>query len=228
MDIYFLYMFIHVVVTHFTEPWDNVWNIYDFMKRNLQGDTWEMIVYHRNGEKNIWNGPIPFNTKIIDLPNLGRESYVVHYHIYHNYDSLPDSIMFIPANIQMRKGIIHTLVVHRHVMQFLPPPIHTAWEAIKDLTVDKWHGATDVNRSDVEKQPYTLSPLRPFGKWYTQRIPVPFKDLLVYFGTFSVPRANILRYTREQYKDWLDELHDSGPNPEIGHYWERSWYSMFC
>lgn len=221
-------MHIHVVVTHFTEPWNYVWQLYQALHANIHNDTWEMIVYHKNGKQDLWTGSVPQNVKIVELPNIGRESFSVHYHIYENYDNLPDLLMFIPANITSRQHVIHDIIVNKHTNQFRPfPQLNTPWEYIRSFTIDEWHGSSEINRAEVINQNFTVSEVRPFGNWYQKQIPVAYKGMWSLYGTFSVPKAHVMRYDRVLYKKWLDELYKNGTNPEIGHYWERTWYSLF-
>lgn len=222
-------MKIQAVVTHFSEPWELVWQLHDVLRHYLEKHDIEMIIYHKGGDEYAWNDDVPENTKVVSLENVGREAFVVHYHIYHYYDNLPDMLMFIPANWKggMRMNALSQMLQHADQQIFLPLPAVVKWETEQYFTIDKWHGLTDINRAEVQKQTFTLSSIRPFGAWFQKRIPVAYKDLLVLNGTFSIPRGNILRYPRTLFEDWLNELKESGPNPEIGHYWERTWYALF-
>lgn len=220
-------MKLHIVIIHFSEPWDLVWELYQMCQHHLRGNDIDFIVYHRGGDKYAWNDGIPQNVKIIPLENVGRESYVIHYHICQHYDHLPDRLIFIPANWRTRTYGVSQVLQQVHGNEFLPRPAYVPWSSEQFFQLDKWLGLSDINRAEVEKQEYTVASIRPYGKWYVERIPVPYKDWLVLNGVISVPRNNILRYPLPLYQNWLAELKDSGVNPEIGHYWERTWYSLF-
>lgn len=221
-------MRVQVVITHFTEPWDLVWDLLSVLVNMLHQYTLDIVIYQRGGDQYAYKrGDIPTNIKIVTLENIGRESYVVHYHILKNYDDLPDKLMFIPANWKGRVHALNQMLMCVTAERFTPAPCVVKWENEQYFTIDKWHGTSEMNRQEVEKQEFTLSAIRPFGEWYKQRIPVPYKDLAVLNGIFSVPKKNILRYPRESYERWLEELRNSGPNPEVGHYWERTWYALF-
>jgi hypothetical protein len=220
-------MKLHVVITRFIEPWEYVWEIYAMCERALQGHEYDFIVYHRGGEAQAWTAQTPPNVQIIPLENVGRESFVVHHHICKHYHQLPDRIIFIPANWRSREFGVKHVLYNIHPNGFFPPPAYVPWSSEQFFQLDKWHGLTEVNRSEVLKQEYTNASIRPYGQWYKARIPVPYKDLLVLNGVISIPQQSILRYPLAMYEGWLAELQQSGPNPEIGHYWERTWYSLF-
>lgn len=220
-------MKIHVVVTHFSEPWDLVWHLYEWCEQRLRDHDIEFIVYHRGGDKYAWKEDVPPRVQIEPLQNVGRESYVVHHHICKNYSHMPDRCIFIPANLRTRASSVDQVLTNISGREFLPHPIHVPWSSEQFFQLNQWHGLSLVNREEVVKQEFTIASIRPFGRWYEARIPVPYKNKVVLNGVISIPKANILKYPLSLYEGWLKELHEGGVNPEIGHYWERTWYSLF-
>jgi hypothetical protein len=47
-----------------------------------------------------------------------------------------------------------------------------------------------------------------------------------YCGIFSVDKRDILQHSVEYYKKLITQLSNSS-NPEVGHYFERSWCAVF-
>lgn len=227
-----------VVVTRFTEPWHKVWTIYNAFAARLDGTQWRMIVYNRRQEDaDSWEWEPcdkPDNVDVQHMQNVGREAYVVLNHIYEHYDDLiemeTDVTAFIPANWDshfLRTNAINSILTMKK--HFLPYPEHVPWSTEKDFVLDAWSGANCAggNYEEVIKQPYTPAKLRPYGRWYKERIPVQYTDLAVITGTFSAINENVLRYKKEQYKSWMDEIAADGVNSELAHFWERTWYSLF-
>ncbi len=74
-------------------------------------------------------------------------------------------------------------------------------------------------------QPYFYAPHRPFGNWFLQH---GFTDVnhYCYFGIFSVDKRDIYQHPVTRYTQLLEEL-SVRSNPEVGHYTERAWASIF-
>jgi len=82
------------------------------------------------------------------------------------------------------------------------------------------------NAENVKQMVFTKAKLRPFGVWFETQLTVPYK-LASLHGIFLVIQKCILYHSRDTYRRWLEEITEDGPNPELAHYWERSWYSVF-
>lgn len=230
-----------VVITRFIEPWHKVWSIYNAFSARMAstGTAWKMIVYNRRQEDAAgceWqNGhPKPENVHVRYMENVGREAYVILKYIHEHYDELDENSItaFIPANWDSfvhRTNAINA-ILNMTNQNYLPEPEHYPMNVWRNFTLDEWYGYLRVggNYEEVVKQGYTKSSSRPFGKWYATRIPVPFADKATFSGTFAVVNKNILRYSKNRYKTWAEEIAADGVNSELAHYWERTWYSIFC
>jgi hypothetical protein len=219
-----------VVVVRFTEPWEKIWELHGLLAGAFTRVTWKMLVYNRRQEDMPLASTVPANTEVMYLRNVGREAYAIHHFLYTNYDQLPDYFIVIPGAWwppSIRLDALHMILRYHGAEHFLPYPARVPWDTEQHFQVEKWLGNTDINREEVKKQPFTLASIRPFGAWYKARIPVPYTNLVSLCGIFAVWKDKITRYPREMYDSWMKELEEGGPNPEVGHYWERTWYSLF-
>jgi hypothetical protein len=103
-----------------------------------------------------------------------------------------------------------------------------------EFVLDSWHGTHDENKKFTIYQDFTHSKIRPYGKWFDERIVKKIgicKYLCGYsnghFGFLQTSKEKILSIPIEVLHDWLIELIEVGPNGELPHYWERSWASIF-
>ena len=228
-----------IVMTRFMEPWDRISEFVTLAKAKMcqttgnlfkkQNVKWDVIVYNRG----IDNCPTEYNERfpqvtVIKSKNVGRETYVVHHYIASHYNDLPDIVFFLPAHWwgSLRESYVNQIFRDIYNKPFCPKSSPVPWKTEQHFTLDNWAGSP-VNQEGVQNQTYSLAKIRPFGKWFNSRIPVPYKGAITFAGTFSCHRKNIMRYSREQYRDWLAEIEEGGPNAEIGHFWERSFYSLF-
>ncbi len=153
-----------------------------------------------------------------NLPNIGRESHTYITYIVDNYDNLPDIVFFTQGS-----------------------PDHTGGLSVEQFT--NIPGPCSENHH-VTKGPYyqfdpdghlRLEPLKPcelnFYDWFSMYISSdvdPRGDITWYMGaTFSVKSERILTRSREYYVELLNQFPKDHSNPEVGHYFERSWYYMF-
>lgn len=154
----------------------------------------------------------------LDLENIGRESHTYLTYIVDNYNSLPDVVFFTQGS-----------------------PDHTGGHPIEYFTGISGNCSENYH---VTKGPYydfdenghlnweTLSP-SPFNfhDWFSKYISQdvdPRGEITWWMGaTFSVKGEKILTRTKEYYQELLDQFPKDHSNPEIGHFFERSWYYMF-
>jgi hypothetical protein len=217
---------LEVVMTRFMESWDDIL-LFDSLVR-LQSGSYEILVYNK-GDDVPENLVLPNHIRVMQCPNIGREAFTIFHYIYTNYYMLPDIVMFIPAswnNGNVKRGFLANILY-----QFKQQPIasleNVGWEQVRDNVFDSWHGSTPANIVHVKSQPYKTHALRPFSKWYEERIGKPWPGKMTFCGMFSVHKHRILKNKREQYLAWLEEIEEYGVNSEIGHYWERAMASLF-
>ena len=162
---------------------------------------------------------------VINLPNFGRESHTYLYHIINNYDNLKEYTIFFQGSLDFSKEINHN-----------------------KLRIEDYFQLQNIN-ANLQSYPfeYLKYPIKHFGKWkkeYDSGIMkksnfsccytwlknfLDFDDnvlenINVAWGSiFSVHKSIILKKPKIFYINLLRFV-DYHPNPEEGHYFERSWY----
>lgn len=210
------------------EPWEKVLEFHDVIQRHLRFRAdWRLFIYHR-GLDTV--SDLPENVVLIECPNVGREIYPVFQHMISFYSNLPDIVVFVPGHWWSPQRLDYLGYIFAYMHQgYMPVPGFCDWQREKEFQIDEWGGSA-VNKEGVSKQTFTHAKIRPFGKWFDARVAsigVPWKNYVTLCSTFACHRDKILRYSLHQLKDWLQEIEDGGANGEIGHYWERSFYSVF-
>jgi len=69
-----------------------------------------------------------------------------------------------------------------------------------------------------------------FGEWFEKYIDDDIDRLhfkMKYGAIFTIRKENILSRPKEFYQGLYEQLQKSGSNPELGHFFERSWYYIF-
>jgi hypothetical protein len=165
----------------------------------------------------------------IMLKNEGRCDHTYLWHIINNYDNLADVTVFCKGSSDMhreRKKLPFTIKkvfeTHDTVMSVSihPKPIHIDAE---NFQLDQYQSSNPQNRSSPEMKKATI---RPFGKWYKAHFPGMSTRVAVYSGIFAVSRTHIHQRPKGFYEKMIKEL-EGHPNPEAGHYFERSWVTIF-
>ena len=167
----------------------------------------------------VYNKGTPLD-KCTPLKNIGRESHTYLTYVVDNYDSLPEIVFFTQGApdhtgghpIEYFTSISEKCSDNHHVTK---GPYYTFGS---DGFLGNYHG--ELYKSDLS-----------FFDWFEKYICKdvdPRGDIVWYMGaTFSVKRENILSRSREYYIDLLNQFPKDHANPEIGHYFERSWYYIF-
>lgn len=211
------------------------------------------IVVARFNESLNWTNEYPFNlfkytvynkgpnekfvktrvAKIINLPNMGRCDHTYLHHIVENFDSgLAPVVVFLPGSVNdpskkpkaifilkyilaNRKGVMCVQNVHRSV-----------YHTFNTFTLDHWTCSNAENRFVNSESVLTMAKIRPFGAWYRYffgNIVVPYACLQ---GVFAVDRRDIKKMGKQKYIQLCNATMASS-NPEVGHYVERAWTSIF-
>lgn len=158
----------------------------------------------------------------LSLPNIGRESHTYLTYIVDNYDTLPNVVFFTQGSpdhmgghpIEYFIGIQGNCSENHHVTK---GPYYT-FDSDGHLRDHVHYG--QLYKSELN-----------FYDWFTKYIDSnidPRGYITWYMGaTFSVKKEKILSRSREYYQELLKQFPDGESNPEVGHYFERSWYYMF-
>jgi hypothetical protein len=209
-----------------------------------------MIIVSRFNEDLSWIKEYPFNqfeyivynkgkndrfekknvVKVIPLPNIGRCDHTYLYHIVNQYDALPPISIFLPGSINMEKkkkiasDLLITILEQKRAVFFYKCTT-SIFHTFKDFSLSEWVCRDESNKIENNEKKLYLSPHRPFGKWFLHQQLV---DTTMYckYGIFSLDKRDIVKNPITKYKTILDEV-SVHSNPEVGHYIERSWASIF-
>jgi hypothetical protein len=225
---------IHVIITRYKEP--------DISKLLLPiVDKKNISIYIYNKSDDIPTG-IPNNAtniNIINIPNLGWDSYGYISHVINNYDNLPDYIVNLHASSQYLDNKTYTFY---QIINIINDIIDDKEKKIfyygggiaeqdLDFRLENWDATLNINRQTKNK--YTQSNIYPLKNWIKSKInEIPNKVLLPnnkilcsFLGQFIVHKSRILRYDISFYKSILEEI--SVWQSEVNHYLERSWYTFY-
>jgi hypothetical protein len=163
--------------------------------------------------------------KITYLPNVGRESHTYLRYIIDSYSELPEIIVFsqgkddhLPID-KIKQGI--------NILRDFPER-----KILGTLSKEK---VTNLHLTDdFRVKTYNTRTLYPaevnFCEWFLANIDPTFdfsNEMSVFFGaSFAVRREMIQRRPKEFYEKLSKQLEVSD-SPEVGHYFERSWFYIF-
>lgn len=171
--------------------------------------------------------------KSINLKNVGRESHTYLYHIIENYDKLADVTIFLPgsANSSAYTKYTRAKMLVDEVSKYKNTVIigvkhDNVRNDLYNFKMESYVSTTPINNKINPETNLELSKIRPYGKWYDTK----FKDVKIqyicYSGIISVSKKHILQHSKQYYINLINELSTSS-NPEVGHYFERSWVAIF-
>ena len=205
---------INIVISRYNE--DLTW-LYPFVS------DFKITVYNKGLE--LTN---PRFNKIIKLPNIGRESHTILYHIVNNYDSLDKYLIFLqgkiddlyPITFNNPKDYLKRLEKYQFSVGRLGilGPLH--WKDDLGIPYDRKYSKAWNNFKITRSQ----LGFRKFSKLLFPEI--PYLIATSYGGCFGVSREKILVHKKSFYEDLLYLLSQSN-NPIEGHYLERLWCYMF-
>lgn len=143
------------------------------------------------------------------VPNIGRESHTYLTYILENYDKLPSKVYF-------SQGWIQDHYPHLNSFDEIQPKL----------------GYLDDHMSEVKLlrvYPRERMDIKTWFKKYVDpedRVDLTQKVYIWWGAIFPVTRNHILSRSKEYYQMLLDLIPKTS-NPEVGHYFERSWYYIF-
>ncbi len=216
------------------------------------------LVVSRYNEKLEWTNLNPFNqykytvynkgpnsnfnmlqvNKVINLPNVGRESHTYLTHIINNYDNLSDINVFLPGSIDTTHKIFKKKMFARKLLASIDKnnsATFLSFKNIKDNDITKefegfnvsaYRSTTTENQKLNNEHMIRKSSIRPYEKWFRAQfgdIKVPH---VIHYGIFSVSKEDILQKPKSYYEKLVQLVSDHS-NPEDGHYFEKSWGAVF-
>jgi hypothetical protein len=172
----------------------------------------------------------------INLTNEGRCDHTYLYHIIKNYDTLADVTIFAKGSSDLARErrklpFIMKKVFETHDSVFSVIHTETAVGHVfeKDLKFDKYRASHPKNYSgimDIHSLRMKPASPRPFGRWFEKHFPGINIYYVSHAATMAVSRAHIHQHPKSYYENFIKEL-EGHPNPEVGHYFERSWLAVF-
>jgi len=191
----------HVVVARYNEDlsWLNKYNLNN------------VIIYNKGSFSTI---DIPVKN-IVNLPNVGRETHTYLTYIIDNYHNLPDVIHFTQGSIDDH---------HQQNNDFL-----NITEYSHNYTTCSFMMGFNVYPPRLSYYYTPLDPAECDGVEWFRRYVNPYVDMNcmnIWCGAiFSVRREYILSRPKQYYQTLLQQVQTF--NPEVGHFFERSWFYIF-
>jgi hypothetical protein len=212
---------IELVISRYNE--DLEWLKYDPFNK------YKVTCYNKGENEDFYK---PRDMKIIKLENVGRCDHTYIYHIFNNYDNLSDLNIFLPGSSDMShkkelaKKMVGEIESHGDTVfigrQYEKGIKHTFY----DFSLDEWSASDAKNKKLNPEKKLFPSEIRPFGKWYEHHFGDKFSNYACYYGILGFHKKHILQHPKSYYELFLEEINKSS-NPEVGHYFERSWEAIF-
>lgn len=166
-----------------------------------------------------------------NLPNIGRESHTYLTYIVQNYENLPDVVFFTQGSVYDHGYYSYTSFLklgsdrsYTDNLTYYPYGYFFYDLSTKKWNNDhlyEWRGKPNIPVDDLG-----------FRNWFRMYVDTEdthdFKKGIKYWmgGIFSVRRECILSRPKEYYQRLLEYIPPTN-NPEVGHFFERSWYYIF-
>lgn len=217
---------VDVLFTRFREP-----DMSKLLEPLINKNNINIYIYNKGDDIPLGIPDDMTNIKIINIPNLGWDSYAYFYHIINNYNNLPDYVVNLHASAQYIDykydtysniiTIIFSIFEDSSVKFFGGNHIR---DENYSFRIDNWNASLDVNKTNNK---FTESKVYPFGAWLESKINKKVNDIIKmsWHGMFIVHRSRILKYPKSFYDDIFSEIQVW--QSEVNHYLERSWYTFY-
>lgn len=147
-----------------------------------------------------------------DLPNIGREAHTYLTYIVNNYDNLPSHVYFSQGLIEDHKIDESIFKTGKYSSNLI------------DSYMDNGHIKQYSGKYTFPKEKLDIKSW--FHKYIDETVNLDEPIHIWWNAIFPVSRECILSRPKEYYEMLLDLIPNTN-NPEIGHYFERSWYYIF-
>ena len=167
--------------------------------------------------------------RVITLPNVGKCDHTYLTHIISNYNHLSDITLFLPASFyyQPNKRSLANQLIYRTSVTgktcFVGKKVGDLKTDMGEFKLETWDSTFQGNK-ELPPQ-LELCEQRPFGNWFSKLFGEQTCPIVTYFGILAVRKEDILRRPNSFYEVLLNYVNT--PNPEAGHYIERSWAVIF-
>jgi hypothetical protein len=188
------------------------------------------IFIYNKGPLNLTDSNLTVPYIEVRLPNIGRCDHTFLYHIIEHYDDLGNYTIFttgslgVPNKRARFNFIVNATIITQNSVFLGNIENNNIRDAQYDFKLVSYESTDISNKSgDV---PMEYAKIRPFGKWYDHHFNNIKINTVNYHGIFSVSKTHIHNRTKDSYKKLISEFPDNS-NPEVGHYFERSWLAVF-
>ena len=200
-----------------------------WVKEEIPSSLYSMLYIYNKGS-NFTNFEIP-KSKVITLPNVGRESHTYLTHVVKHYDTLPDLTLFLPGSCKTNEektNQFHTLLEHlktntTSAIICVNDPDHV--NEVNNFSIDYYEATSPENSQKNPQAHIEPSKERPMHKWFYKHFGNEKVNCVSYKGIILASRTDIKKRPKEFYQNLIKEL--SSPNPEVVHYTERTWKHIF-
>lgn len=211
---------IKIIISRYNE--DLKWTLEDPFNQ------YKYIVYNKGDNDNFEKQNVE---KIIQLPNVGKCDHTYLYHIIDNYHNLSDITVFLPGSVDLpykRRIAVKILkeINDRNNAVFISLNENDIKKSYYNLKLDTYRTKHNQNNSKNDEYILKKSLIRPFGLWFENMFGNIKVNCLIYYGVFSIHKEDIIQHPVSRYQTLIKELSDHS-NPEVGHYFERSWCAIF-
>jgi len=192
--------------------------------------SFNMVYIYNKGPGLITCVNIPYTE--IKLKNIGRCDHTYLYHIIHNYYNLADVTIFATGSTHAlshkRKKFEFTLekTLETRNTVFYADRYNNIKQDLYNFTLDSYGSAFKGNNVGMNSRSMIEADIRPFGKWYEEHFPNIDIHAVTFSGVFSVSKQHIHEHSANYYRNLINEF-PFHRNPEVGHYFERSWIAIF-
>jgi len=172
-------------------------------------------------------------TKIINLPNVGRNDQTYLHHIVTNYNNLSLITVFLPGSINLKYKMQRAKTMLSNIMKpgndkgvFIGHKCASVFDKFKNFYLNEYVCSSKMNRLKNSESKLKLCALRPYGNWYRTFFGKEDTHEYTYWGIFAIHKNDIIQHDVNRYNILLSIL-STHSNPEAGHYIERSWGRIF-
>jgi hypothetical protein len=181
----------------------------------------EITTIYNKGDYN----PLLHKFNVIYLNNVGRESHTYLYHIIENYDNLADKTIFFQGNLSDHSEKVLDIEDYFQNDSFIGKIDKYDMNKLKEEITHFGKYKKDLKIGNLRKSNYL-----PYN-WLVEVVGLDIDKILietnvVWNANFSVSKELIKSKPIEFYQNIIRFINNH-PNPEEGHFLERSWYLIF-
>jgi hypothetical protein len=198
-----------------------------------QFDKYQYTVYNKGVNDNYVKSNNFKNE--VKLDNVGRETHSYLTHIITNYDNLSDFTIFVPGSLELDNKYERARRLFMEADNYDDSDLFacisvdsSVKDTFYDFQIDSYLSSNQNNKTINNDASIKESDIRPFGKWYENIFNNVNSDSKCFTqnAIFGITKDTILKKPKSYYIDLIEHVNDHS-NPETGHFFERSWETVF-